>query len=318
MRIFKGFRQLCTDLTKKVVRGGMSLENYLIMPIQRVPRYALLLKELHKVTVDSHPDKQMLAAACAQVEQKVAMIDQVDVSRIAMPTNAMDKRASAMRMSLSPKKGRMSEMLFRNSKTNLQDSSNHNSSSIPSADSPVTVSSRESKRKTISRSAARSSRMLNGSGKKTLKDSRRVSISDEAFAANMIYSGPENVADTEVQSVSSPILAEGSVKEVLEENGGLFHQRKFLLLKDKLVVMSCGSIVNTTSADSPVYLPTTVHTFPLAVLRMEKEEDDAWINSFAIRLYNVKKNDKGTLFVLDSETELNRWLNVLLEAIYDQ
>jgi hypothetical protein len=51
--LVQGFRQLCTDLTKKIVRGGMSLENYLIMPIQRLPRYAMLLRELEKVSSSS-------------------------------------------------------------------------------------------------------------------------------------------------------------------------------------------------------------------------------------------------------------------------
>jgi hypothetical protein len=53
----------------------MSLENYLIMPIQRLPRYALLLRELEKVTLDVHPEKAALGAAAAKLEAKLAELD---------------------------------------------------------------------------------------------------------------------------------------------------------------------------------------------------------------------------------------------------
>lgn len=47
--------------------AGMALQSYLIMPIQRIPRYKLLLQELLKNTHKGHPDYVQLDAACALV-----------------------------------------------------------------------------------------------------------------------------------------------------------------------------------------------------------------------------------------------------------
>lgn len=74
----KGFRTLLTDLTKKIVRGGMGLENYLIMPVQRVPRYAMLIRELDKATVDVHPDKPKLAPVAEKLEAVLVELDKIE------------------------------------------------------------------------------------------------------------------------------------------------------------------------------------------------------------------------------------------------
>eukprot|EP01051_Picozoa_sp_SAG22_P015624 SAG22_NODE_2070_length_3052_cov_1.855401_2_plen_235_part_00 len=42
---------------------GRGLESLLISPIQRIPRYVLLLRELDKVTLPGHPDKPLLKNA---------------------------------------------------------------------------------------------------------------------------------------------------------------------------------------------------------------------------------------------------------------
>lgn len=42
---------------------NLKLESFLIMPIQRLPRYILLLKELQKYTHSQHPDYEHIAAA---------------------------------------------------------------------------------------------------------------------------------------------------------------------------------------------------------------------------------------------------------------
>jgi hypothetical protein len=44
---------LLEDLRKK---AGNDIEAFLIKPVQRIPRYELLLRDLLKHTVDSHPD----------------------------------------------------------------------------------------------------------------------------------------------------------------------------------------------------------------------------------------------------------------------
>uniref|UniRef100_A0A7S2TI50 DH domain-containing protein n=1 Tax=Lotharella oceanica TaxID=641309 RepID=A0A7S2TI50_9EUKA len=60
---------------KKVqdANGGMGISSYLIMPIQRVPRYVLLIKELVKHTDKEHPEYTSLQRALKSI-QKIAKV----------------------------------------------------------------------------------------------------------------------------------------------------------------------------------------------------------------------------------------------------
>ncbi|OHT01618.1 hypothetical protein TRFO_07534 [Tritrichomonas foetus] len=51
------------------------LQSYLITPVQRMPRYILFLRELIKVTPESHPDCGLLAAAEGKIKQITEEID---------------------------------------------------------------------------------------------------------------------------------------------------------------------------------------------------------------------------------------------------
>ncbi len=42
-------------------RAIRNLESYLILPVQRLPRYVLLLREMHKHTPRTHSDYDLLA-----------------------------------------------------------------------------------------------------------------------------------------------------------------------------------------------------------------------------------------------------------------
>src|SRR5262249_51450018 len=44
--------------------NGASLQSFLITPVQRIPRYQLLLRDLRKRTPDEHPDSVLLDKAC--------------------------------------------------------------------------------------------------------------------------------------------------------------------------------------------------------------------------------------------------------------
>lgn len=46
---------------------NLSLESFLVGPVQRIPRYKLLLDELRKHTPDDHPDLPNILAACETV-----------------------------------------------------------------------------------------------------------------------------------------------------------------------------------------------------------------------------------------------------------
>jgi len=55
---------------------GQSIASLLIMPIQRVPRYMLLLKELSKGTPADHPAQPLLAAALDQIGDSARQINE--------------------------------------------------------------------------------------------------------------------------------------------------------------------------------------------------------------------------------------------------
>ena len=46
-----------------------SVESYLITPIQRIPRYVMLLHELKKATLPAHPDTPLLSLAVESIEE---------------------------------------------------------------------------------------------------------------------------------------------------------------------------------------------------------------------------------------------------------
>eukprot|EP00002_Diphylleia_rotans_P028229 TRINITY_DN5696_c0_g1_i1.p1 TRINITY_DN5696_c0_g1~~TRINITY_DN5696_c0_g1_i1.p1 ORF type:complete len:1219 (+),score=237.12 TRINITY_DN5696_c0_g1_i1:76-3732(+) len=56
-------------------QGLMDLPSYLIMPVQRVPRYELLLKEMLKYTKNDHPDFSLLEKALTQVREVASLIN---------------------------------------------------------------------------------------------------------------------------------------------------------------------------------------------------------------------------------------------------
>jgi FYVE/RhoGEF/PH domain-containing protein 5/6 len=58
----------CLEREKKN-SGGLDLDSLLITPVQRIPRYKLLLKELVKHTSDSHPDKKNLNDALQKMTE---------------------------------------------------------------------------------------------------------------------------------------------------------------------------------------------------------------------------------------------------------
>jgi len=51
-----------------MANGVQDITSLMITPIQRLPRYVLLLKELRKRTPDDHPDAQLLESALADVQ----------------------------------------------------------------------------------------------------------------------------------------------------------------------------------------------------------------------------------------------------------
>lgn len=54
----------------------MELMSYLIMPVQRIPRYRLLLQEILKHTPEGSPDKEELETALAKIKEVAKACDQ--------------------------------------------------------------------------------------------------------------------------------------------------------------------------------------------------------------------------------------------------
>lgn len=78
--LFLQLLQKCTDNTEL---KGLALYSYLIMPIQRPPRYELLLADLLKNTVPTHPDftnikdaQQLICDINLQVDEKKRVNDE--------------------------------------------------------------------------------------------------------------------------------------------------------------------------------------------------------------------------------------------------
>ena len=64
----EGARYLTSARTHPDAKG-LDLRSFLIMPVQRVPRYRLLLKELLKRTPEGHADRASIQEALGKVEE---------------------------------------------------------------------------------------------------------------------------------------------------------------------------------------------------------------------------------------------------------
>lgn len=70
------FRKFCENVESKPESAGQTLSSYLIMPIQRIPRYRLLLDELVRRTPIDHPDIVNLQKAVELVKQVAVRINE--------------------------------------------------------------------------------------------------------------------------------------------------------------------------------------------------------------------------------------------------
>jgi hypothetical protein len=61
------FNELVESARVNPICEGLSLESFLVLPVQRIPRYKLLLDEVKKCTPSDHPDYADISAACETV-----------------------------------------------------------------------------------------------------------------------------------------------------------------------------------------------------------------------------------------------------------
>lgn len=69
IRVNTQFRSFLMVEPRKTCLRGMSLHSHLLMPVQRIPRYRMLLKEMLKLTSDKHCDRSDLCRALAVIEE---------------------------------------------------------------------------------------------------------------------------------------------------------------------------------------------------------------------------------------------------------
>jgi hypothetical protein len=74
---FQSFQEAMVEDMNKTSKGtALDLVSYLIMPVQRVPRYVLLLKELIKSTDPTHPEFAALADCLLKMEVAASMCNE--------------------------------------------------------------------------------------------------------------------------------------------------------------------------------------------------------------------------------------------------
>jgi hypothetical protein len=62
------FQRFVEEAEKEDAMKGLALESYLIMPVQRIPRYVLLFQDLLNATDKSHPDYNNIEGALTRVK----------------------------------------------------------------------------------------------------------------------------------------------------------------------------------------------------------------------------------------------------------
>ncbi|RKP06657.1 hypothetical protein THASP1DRAFT_31529 [Thamnocephalis sphaerospora] len=72
----KRWRQVMEEARHQRVHTQLNIQGYLVMPVQRIPRYRLLLQELFDHTPRSHPDYQCLKAALEEISKRADEINE--------------------------------------------------------------------------------------------------------------------------------------------------------------------------------------------------------------------------------------------------
>jgi len=71
----KKFKSFLDSCVKKPVVQGLDMMAYMIMPVQRVPRYELLLHEIAKHTPDVHPDFKGINLCVTELKKLIELFD---------------------------------------------------------------------------------------------------------------------------------------------------------------------------------------------------------------------------------------------------
>merc|ERR1712228_974177 len=104
-------------------KEGKPLTNHLILPIQRVPRYMLLLKDLIKRTPKSHKNFKDLNHALDVVENVAVTINERkrEIENMSQCLQIMENVRDLNRNIVEPHRKYLNQFLFRKKKTKNRD-----------------------------------------------------------------------------------------------------------------------------------------------------------------------------------------------------
>ncbi len=69
------FKTFLLEQVRDPVCNGLSFSSYLIMPVQRLPRYTLLLSEIKKNTPTDHSDFNLITSAIDEMQKVTCIVD---------------------------------------------------------------------------------------------------------------------------------------------------------------------------------------------------------------------------------------------------
>eukprot|EP00727_Mastigamoeba_balamuthi_P006469 m51a1_g2442 putative domain containing protein (1553) ;mRNA; r:861225-867164 len=72
----KNFAQHLEKMRRSAECNGLEINSFLIMPIQRIPRYVLLLQDLARFTPESHPDYKELSEALKEMKSVAGYVNE--------------------------------------------------------------------------------------------------------------------------------------------------------------------------------------------------------------------------------------------------
>jgi len=119
------FEQFFAKLHESPDIGKSTIKDYLIMPVQRIPRYRLLLMEILKYTWESHPDYENLKAALKNISETAMNIEEAqekveNMNQIIAVQNRLKSKKHSKITLLEPGRTFLAEELcqFRQNKAN--------------------------------------------------------------------------------------------------------------------------------------------------------------------------------------------------------
>eukprot|EP00727_Mastigamoeba_balamuthi_P013514 m51a1_g8786 putative domain containing protein (697) ;mRNA; f:214444-216896 len=100
-KVYKSYINNCCRLDHSEQLEGLSIEGFLILPVQRIPRYVLLVKELVRCTSPGHRDSALLSEALAKLLEIADYINEAkrateDKQRVASAVASWKRYTAAM------------------------------------------------------------------------------------------------------------------------------------------------------------------------------------------------------------------------------